>query len=370
MKIGITGSNGFIGKHLALMLKEFELELVPFDRNWFEDKVALEKFVGSCDFIVHAAGVNRHESEDFLFKTNVEMSKKLTSAALSTSNKVHFVYLSSTHRDKETAYGRSKKESEQIFQSYNKAVNGGVSILILPNIFGEEQKPYYNSVVATFVEEILTNINSQINRGAEIEFLHVRHVVSKCLTLILQKPDSSFNTYALKGRVMSISSLHGLLASFSGYLENGVIPGLNDTLEIDLFNTFRYGAAAKCYSPFDIQLKSDERGVLFEVLRTGTLGQVFFSVTKPGFVRGGHFHTRKVERFCVIEGSAEIECINLFNQKKYTFVVSGEKPQNIDMLTYHLHSIKNLGKIDLKTLFWSNEHFDQGDTDTFSKFKI
>ena len=59
----------------------------------------------------------------------------------------------------------------------------------------------------------------------------------------------------------------------------------------------------------DLDKKSDERGWLIEVLG-GTLpegceefGQLHVSVAYPGKVRGNHYHTRKVEWFCVPTGT-------------------------------------------------------------------
>ena len=58
----------------------------------------------------------------------------------------------------------------------------------------------------------------------------------------------------------------------------------------------------------DLDKKSDERGWLIEVLG-GELpegceefGQLHVSVAYPGKVRGNHYHTRKVEWFCVPAG--------------------------------------------------------------------
>ena len=49
-KIGITGQAGFIGNHLytTLSLRE-DVELVDFERSFFEDADSLAKFVSKCD---------------------------------------------------------------------------------------------------------------------------------------------------------------------------------------------------------------------------------------------------------------------------------------------------------------------------------
>ena len=57
MKILITGSNGFIGKNLSLILKENHFEVFEYDINNSDDELIY--FIKECDFIVHLAGVNR-----------------------------------------------------------------------------------------------------------------------------------------------------------------------------------------------------------------------------------------------------------------------------------------------------------------------
>ena len=55
MKVLVTGSNGFIGKHICLRLKKEGYDVLKFDiENSDED---LKKAVECADFIVHLAGV-------------------------------------------------------------------------------------------------------------------------------------------------------------------------------------------------------------------------------------------------------------------------------------------------------------------------
>jgi UDP-2-acetamido-2,6-beta-L-arabino-hexul-4-ose reductase len=44
IKIGITGSNGFIGWHLCQTLKLYidKFEIIKFNRNWFENTNELD----------------------------------------------------------------------------------------------------------------------------------------------------------------------------------------------------------------------------------------------------------------------------------------------------------------------------------------
>jgi UDP-2-acetamido-2,6-beta-L-arabino-hexul-4-ose reductase len=109
----------------------------------------------------------------------------------------------------------------------------------------------------------------------------------------------------------------------------------------------------------------DDRGQLFEILRLAGGGQVFCSTTKPGVVRGNHFHTRKIEWFCVLRGEAVIRLRRVGEDDVREFHVSGDSPQFISIPALHTHQIENVGNEDLLTMFWCNEIFEAADADTF-----
>ena len=82
VRVGITGQAGFIGSHLFNFLgtKLEEIKRISFKRDYFEDEVELQNFVKSCDVIVHIAAMNRHEDEQVLYNTNLELVHKLVNA--------------------------------------------------------------------------------------------------------------------------------------------------------------------------------------------------------------------------------------------------------------------------------------------------
>jgi len=90
-RVGITGQKGFIGSHLynTLQLYPNEFERVPFEDAYFESEDTLAQFVAQCDVIVHLAAVNRHESEQVLYDTNVALTQKLITALKKTESKAH-----------------------------------------------------------------------------------------------------------------------------------------------------------------------------------------------------------------------------------------------------------------------------------------
>ena len=116
-----------------------------------------------------------------------------------------------------------------------------------------------------------------------------------------------------------------------------------------------------------LKIKQDERGKLLEVFKIPGAGQVIYLTSKPGIVRGNHYHTRKKEKFWAIEGKAKISLRNRENNKVKEYYISGDKPRVIDIPTNWTHNIKNVGKSELKLLIWINEIFNPADPDTYSE---
>lgn len=114
-----------------------------------------------------------------------------------------------------------------------------------------------------------------------------------------------------------------------------------------------------------LERKEDVRGVLIEVFKMPNDGQVFFSTSKPGVIRGNHYHTRKIERFCVIEGSATIRLRNRETREVREFLVSGNIPEIITMPINWTHNIQNTGSSEMKLIVWADEIFNPQDPDTF-----
>jgi UDP-2-acetamido-2,6-beta-L-arabino-hexul-4-ose reductase len=167
------------------------------------------------------------------------------------------------------------------------------------------------------------------------------------------------------GRPTTISALLDILTCYRDLYATAEIPDLTDSFNLSLFNTYR----SFCFPdhfPVSVPVRSDPRGDLFESVRAhGGRTQVFCSATNPGFTRGEHFHLRKVERFLVLKGTAEIKLRRLFDATVIRFEVSGKNPEIVDMPTMWAHSITNTGSDELFTLFWAHEIFDPERPDTF-----
>ena len=95
-------------------------------------------------------------------------------------------------------------------------------------------------------------------------------------------------------------------------------------------------------------------------------GQFSVNITRPGVIKGQHFHNSKWEFFIVVKGRALIRERNLATDDIYEFVVSDDKLQAVHMLPGYTHSIQNIDNDEeLITLMWANELFDKNHPDTF-----
>ncbi len=116
-----------------------------------------------------------------------------------------------------------------------------------------------------------------------------------------------------------------------------------------------------------LEVKQDQRGKLIEIFKISGVGQVFYSSTKPGAIRGNHYHTRKIEKFCVIEGKAKIRLRNRETNEIKEHIVSGDNPEIVEMKPNWTHNIENIGEKEMKLLAWVNEVFNPEDSDTYEE---
>jgi UDP-2-acetamido-2,6-beta-L-arabino-hexul-4-ose reductase len=360
--VGITGNSGLIGWHLRCRLGiRRDIEVACAGRDEFAAPERLETFASRCDAIVHLAGANRGPDEQ-VYATNVALTESLIQACERADVRPHTVFASSTHIRRGTAYGRSKVACADRLRDWSTRTGAPLSVLVLPNVFGEHARPFHNSVVATFCHQLAHGEMPQIEVDATYEYLHSGEV-TRGIEEALEVPGEHRE---LSGTPLAVSEILERLREFDDhYRRRGVIPTFGDEVSLALFNTYRSYLFPAHY-PVRLELRSDQRGALVEAVKTREGGQAFLSTTRPGITRGNHFHFRKVERFLVVSGRATIRIRRLHADDTHAFDVSGDDPCYIDMPTLHAHNITNVGDGDLITLFWANEIFDPDRPDTYA----
>ena len=366
MKVGITGLNGFVGKHLynTLGLSPDEFERIEFERELFENEVRLDGFVQSCDVIVHLAAMNRHENEQVIYETNVGLVDKLTASLERTKSKPHVFISSSTQEERDNLYGKSKKESREKLVAWAERNGAKVTGLLIPNVFGAFGKPYYNSFIATFCYQLTHGELPSIANDGNVNLIYVQELVNDIISQIRKSEHQPL--YIIEPTACKkVSEVLTLLNNFKKlYLDQGEVPVLNDQFELNLFNTFRSYIEHKEIYPRKFHLHTDPRGTFVEIIRMGIGGQSSYSTTVPGITRGNHYHTRKIERFAVIQGKALIQLRKMDTSEVLDFFLDGKEPSYVDMPIWYTHNIKNIGNEELITMFWINEPYDPADPDT------
>jgi len=367
LRIGITGQAGFIGTHLlnTIGLQPEDFKIVDFKKEYFNDENELNNFISQCDVIVHLAAMNRHNDPQIIYDTNLGLVKKLISSLEVSKSKAHVIFSSSTQEDKDNLYGKSKKEGRELMVKWAKKSGGKFTGMIIPNVFGPFGHPNYNSVIATFSHKIARNEIPVVEIDSDMKLIYVGELVETILTEI--KENKGNNLVKVKHTSEStVSKILSLLTSFKEqYQDKGIIPMINNTFELNLFNTYRCYIDIKNYFPVKFTKHTDPRGSFVEIIRLGIGGQVSFSTTASGVTRGNHYHTRKIERFAVIKGKALIQLRRIGTDEVLNFYLDGNEPSYVDMPIWYTHNIKNIGDDILYTNFWINEFFDPNDPDTY-----
>ena len=282
-----------------------------------------------------------------------------------TNSTPHVLISSSSQEERDNLYGKSKKEGRLLLIDWASNNNALVSGLIIPNVFGPFGTPFYNSVVATFSHQITNKITPKINIDSNLKLIYINELIAEIILIIEKRINNPLikikETFEIK-----VSGVLSLLTSFNSiYIDKGEIPKFMNSFELNLFNTFRSYMDIENIYPVKYKQYKDSRGSFVEILRSEMPGQISFSTTKPGVVRGNHFHTRKIERFSVVKGKALIQLRKIGTKKVFNIYLDGDKPAYVDMPIWYTHNIKNIGDDVLYTSFWINEPYNPEDTDTY-----
>ena len=412
MRVLVTGAKGFVGRNLCLALSRMEdVEVLRYDLGNTPEELA--EWAGTCDFVFHLAGVNRPKDPAEFATGNTGFTEELL--ALLERRPVPVLLSSSIQAALDNPYGVSKRAAEDAVRAYGARTGAAVFVYRLANVFGKWCRPNYNSAVATWCHNRARGLDIQVrDRAATVTLVYIDDVVESFIScLVGRAPRNAAKMAAspVSAAKMAASPVSAakmaaspVSADLTGKAAFQAAPGASGadvlTVEpnytktlgeiVDLLETFvdesqtlnvpdqRDGFAKKLYATYlsylpedqfayPLTMHCDNRGSFTEILHTAERGQVSVNVSRPGVVKGQHWHHTKHEKFLVVSGEGAIRFRKMDDPaaQVITYRVSGAKLEVVRIPPGYTHNIENLGTTDMVTVMWANEVFDPQRPDTF-----
>lgn len=384
MKILVTGVKGFVGKNLVENLKNIrdkkdrvhiisdELEILEYDiENSLEE---LEEHCKKADFVFNLAGVNRPKNNSEFMEGNFDFVSKLLELLKKYNNTCPVVFSSSIQaslkgRYANSEYGKSKLAGEELFKKYSKETGAKVLIYRFPNLFGKWCRPNYNSVVATFCNNIANNLPIQVNdENIKLDLVYIDDLVEELLRAVIGKEtkDEKGYCYIPEIHTVSLGEIVNLLEEFKKSREKFFISNMEEgSFSKKLYSTYLSYLAPENFS-YKLKMNVDNRGSFTELVKSLDRGQVSINISKPGITKGQHWHNTKTEKFIVVSGVGLIQLRKIETNEVVEYEVNGEEITVVDMIPGYTHNIINLSETEnLVTVMWCNECFNPNKPDTY-----
>lgn len=316
---------------------------------------------------------------------NVGVTSLLLEKLQAHNNKCPVMFSSSIQaaligRYENSDYGMSKLAGERLIFDYGQ--KNGVSVMVyrFPNLFGKWCLPNYNSVVATFCNNIAKGLPIKINDEKEIlQLVYIDDLLEEMYDALEARPHrceydglqaiadgSGRYCYVPRVHKAALGEIAELLYQFKMQPESLFMPELPENSFVKkLYSTYLSYLPQKEVS-FPLNMVTDDRGSFTELLKTDSCGQFSVNISKPGITKGQHWHNSKWEFFVVVSGKGLIQERKVGTDEVIEFEVSDERLEAVRMLPGYTHNIINLSKTEnLVTVMWANETFNADFPDTF-----
>ena len=365
----ITGAGGFVGRNLVATLHALGCrDLLLFEKD--DTVETLADYCRRAAFVVHLAGINRPKDPSEFYSGNAGLTDTLLRLLAESANNAPVLVTSSIQAALDNDYGKSKKQAEDAIFAHGKALNTPVYVFRMEGVFGKWCRPNYNSVVATFCHNIARDLPIQVRDPAyELPLVYIDDVISCILEAMqsgtVQRDAEGYCRIHPVHRV-TLGHLAELIEGFAAARKGSLgVPYLAEgSLEKKLYSTYLSYLPTDQFA-YDLNSHTDDRGSFTEVLRSPERGQVSVNISKPGVIKGNHWHHTKNEKFLVVQGEGVVRFRRIDCDEVIEYRVSGDKLQVVDIPCGYTHNIENIGEGDMVTLMWANECFDPQRPDTF-----
>ena len=378
MKVLVTGAKGFVGKNLCTQLNNIKegkaknyaplsvSAVYEYDVDSTLDE--LEHYCKDADFVFNLAGVNRPQNQDEFMKGNFGFASTLLDTLKKYNNTCPVMISSSIQAKLDNPYGESKRAGEELMFAYSEDTGAKVLVYRFPNLFGKWCRPNYNSVIATFCNNIANDLPIQVNDpNVNLKLCYIDDVVEELISALSGREHREDRfCFVPIVHTVKLGEIVDLLDDFKNQPQTLVIPNIPDnSFAKKLYSTY-LSYLPKEKVAFPIKMNVDDRGSFTELIRTLNNGQVSINISKPGITKGQHWHHTKWEFFIVVAGKGLIQQRKVGTNEVIEFEVSGDKIEAVHMLPGYTHNIINLSQTEnLVTVMWANELFDPNRPDTF-----
>lgn len=365
----ITGAGGFVGRNLVATLHAMGCkDLLLFEKD--DTVETLGDYCRRAAFVVHLAGINRPKDPSEFYSGNAGLTDTMLRLLAEAGNQAPVLVTSSIQAALDNDYGKSKKQAEDAIFAHGQATGAPVYVFRMEGVFGKWCRPNYNSVVATFCHNIARGLPIEVRDPAyELPLVYIDDVVS-CILDAMQEGNAQRDAegYCRIHPVhrVTLGRLAELIEGFAQARKGSLaVPCVApDSFEKKLYSTFLSYLPTDQFA-YDLTMHCDDRGSFTEALRTPERGQVSVNISRPGIVKGNHWHHTKNEKFLVVQGEGVIRFRRIDSDEVITYHVSGKKLQVVDIPCGYTHNIENVGSEDMVTVMWANECFDPDHPDTF-----
>ena len=362
-KVVVTGAHGFVGRNLCVYLRDLGgVEVIEVTRD--TDLSAIKDVPVDC--VVHLAGVSRPVENAHFFRDNSDA----TEAALATFKPARpgakFLFASTIRVVDDTAYAQSKRAAEDCIQTGGVAAGWAVDILRLPNLFGKWSRPYHNSFVPTFIDQVLNDEPLTIHDPrSTVELLYIDDLIEVMLPLILEegaKPEMRL-VESFPAIQTTVGEVAAQLQEFRDKFDSPWMIDVSDPFKKRLNATFLSYIGLEGRQ-FRLTVIESDTGSFCEVYKREDFGQVSVLVIEPGALRGNHYHHTKCENFFLVKGSVNLSEIDLQrNESDGTVLTAGT---SFWTRPGCLHTLENTGDCAAVFLIWANEVYERDRPDTWT----
>ncbi len=154
MIIALTGAHGFLGQHVLGALNSMDgitVRIVPHGIPL--NASGARNLLDGVSLVIHLAGVNRDTPEK-LMEGNLLFTVELLECMRRWAPEARIVFASSSQVYLPTSfYGLAKHSAEEAIRLYSRLFGIRSIIFRFSNIYGPFGRPFYNSLIATFVHQ-------------------------------------------------------------------------------------------------------------------------------------------------------------------------------------------------------------------------